>query len=112
MNKLTLKTKTQAILLTIAMAAVAYVPSAKADALCDGLGSAASAIMEARQNNVPMSKLMLIANKGESEQAKDLFKAMVVDAYGQQRWSSDTMKASAVEDFGNDVMVECYKKLR
>jgi hypothetical protein len=73
-----------------------------ASEMCPTLGGLAEAIMQARQNGVPMSKSYELAAGHE------LAMAMVGDAYNTTRWHSEHAQVREIEDFRNSVEMACY----
>jgi hypothetical protein len=69
---------------------------------CPTLGGLAEAIMDARQNGVPLSKSYELAAGYE------LATAMVTDAYNTTRWHSEHAQVREIEDFRNSVEMAFY----
>ena len=86
--------------IVIAMTAL----TAQADQ-CKDFGKAAADVMEARQENVPMSTLMEIT-------AKELpaMKPVVIEAYKRPRYMTVEFRQKAIGDFRNQAELACYSK--
>ena len=79
---------------------------AGANEFCGNLADAAGSIMDARQKGVPMHKLMPIINENE---ARDIMKLIVVEAYESPIYSSDKYKDRAISEMSNRVYLTCLK---
>ena len=79
------------------------------DELCAGWGSLAAKIMELRQDEAPMSRVMEIAaaNKDDANERK-----IVLAAYNEPAYGSDGAKQKAVDAFRNKIELECYKSMK
>lgn len=74
---------------------------------CVEFGDLAENIMTARQNNLPMSQLMAIADDAGPEGA-ELMRAVVIYAYQQPIFSTDRFKREAIATFRNEAELACY----
>lgn len=79
------------------------------DQLCAGWGGLAAKIMELRQNEVPMSRVMEIA-AGNSDDTRE--RNVVIAAYNEPAYGSDTAKQKAIDAFRNKIEHECYKSVK
>ena len=80
----------------------------ESDALCELYTNVARDVMEARQKDLPMPKVMEIygsADKGFGAVGR----AMVRDAYDEPSWGSEDRKAQAAREFANDFASDCYR---
>lgn len=99
----------------IIIAALLTATSARADdkvtndQLCAGWGGLAAKIMELRQDEAPMSRVMEIAaaNKDDTNERK-----IVLAAYNEPAYGSDSAKQKAVGAFRNKIELECYKSIK
>ena len=66
--------------------------------------------MTGRQNGVPLTKMMEVANS-DNEQANDLTRKIILAAYEQPSYSTDEIKQRTITDFANDVALVCYQAL-
>ena len=80
-------------------------PTAETEDRCEAIGELAGSIMTARQEGVPLSRMMGIANGNEG------IIALVLQAYGQPRFSTNTVRMEAVADFHNQVELICYEQM-
>lgn len=74
---------------------------------CAQFGQLAESIMTARQNNVPMSRLMEIANDASPDGAA-MMRAIVVYAYQQPIFLTDDFRREAIATFRNEAELACY----
>lgn len=74
---------------------------------CEHIQKFAETIMDSRQLNVSMSKMMDTMNS--SAPVQRLAQAIVIAAYKQPRYDTKEMQQSAVRDFGNDAYLECVE---
>ena len=70
---------------------------------CSELGRLATTVMELRQQEFPMSKVL---ESSEDETVRNIIFA----AYAQRSYQYEENKKRAVAEFANMVMSECYKK--
>jgi len=79
------------------------------DQLCAGWGGLAAKIMELRQDEAPLSRVMEItaANKDDTNERK-----IVLAAYNEPAYGSTAAKQKAVDAFRNKIELECYKSVK
>lgn len=104
------------IILAAALAITSIMPTAalaqdkyeQADKICGPLGELAATVMTARQNGVPMSKMMIIARDVE-ESIRPVVRGFVTDAFKEPQYASSEYRNSAIRDFSNDATATCYE---
>ena len=74
---------------------------------CEMMAKTAGAIMQKRQANVEMSRVMAVLPEGDD--IRDTVEAMVIDAYNSPAYSTEEYKRKAVREFKNEVYLKCYK---
>lgn len=72
---------------------------------CETFGRLAEAIMQARQEGVPLQRLMQGNEYGPSE----LEKSLLMEAYSLPRFHSDEGKKRAVVEYQNSIYLECLR---
>ncbi|QWK80044.1 hypothetical protein [Ochrobactrum sp. BTU1] len=82
---------------------------ASTDKLCAGWGGLAAKIMELRQDEAPMSRVMEIA-AGSADDTRE--RNVVMAAYNEPAYGSDGAKQEAVDAFRNKIELECYKSVK
>lgn len=113
-NKL-IRIITLAAAATISSCSVAYASntsqtgvSLRADSsheACSILAGTAKAVMQGRQQGVPIQGLMQIAIKNDSS----ITKLMIQEAYELPRYSTKEYQQKAISDFSNQWYLDCYK---
>lgn len=77
--------------------------------VCESLHGLAQEIMNARQKNVPMPKLVNALQSVEGKEAK--FSVLLAKmAYKEPRFSTELHQNNAINDFANDVYLMCLNK--
>ena len=76
--------------------------------ICTAIGTMAEKVMIARQNDVPISVSLGIADDAE-EPYKTLATAVILDAYRAPGYESDVMRDRAVKAFRNRWEVRCVE---
>ena len=76
---------------------------------CSIIGRTAEAVMEARQSNVPMEKMIKVAEESDDLTAGNFIKALVIEAYDRPIYNTLENQKKAVTNFKNQFLVECYK---
>ena len=97
--------KNKTAITTISAASMIMSLSAQAD-VCPALGRLAEKIMDNRQAGHSMSK-QLTALEGST--LSDAVKPIVVLSYETPKFNSPAYKQEAVTEFGNEIMLACYK---
>lgn len=77
--------------------------------ICVVISRYAEKIMEARQSNVDITKMMEIAAMAEGKVAP-WKRAMILRAYEQPRYASEEYRDNAVRDFKNEAYLACMKE--
>ena len=80
--------------------------------ICPSVGQLAENIMNNRQLDMPMDKVMGIADAAEDEIAKKMARALIIDAYTRPAFSSDEYRLRATAQFKNEMLLECYKAFK
>jgi hypothetical protein len=70
---------------------------------CEAIEALAKQIMIARQNNMPISRLMSVAGGNPG------IESMVVRAYDEPRFSTRDYQQNAINDFANEAASTCYQ---
>ncbi len=66
--------------------------------------------MDARQNGVPMYKMIEIIDDGNlAKSTLGLMGGIIEQAYETSRYNSESFKQKAIEDFKNEIFLSCYK---
>lgn len=95
-------------LLTALIAGAAFIAavevSANDNADCADWGQLAKAVMEARQERVPMSDMMDAVGEDVAE--------MVIMAYDHPAYSTREYQRKAEQEFANEIMKMCYRARR
>ena len=99
--------RTAAISLILLFSLQAYGQDGKAkdDGICTSLSTTSAEIMKARQNGVPMSKLMEIFKKDDVA----ILRRLTIEAYESPRYSTEGMQEKSIQDFENKAFLDCYK---
>lgn len=90
-------------ILLIAIALVAAASPALADDKCESIDRLSEAIMQARQQGVPLRKSLSLAS------GVSIGKTITLDAYKQPRWSGEKARKRAVVDFQNKWYLLCVE---
>ena len=93
-----------AILLTTSAAQAA--DGANPDKVCKSWGDLAAKIMQLRQMETPMSRVIEIAADGEKD---SISRQIVTQAYEQPAYSTKTHQSRAVDSFRNRIELACFK---
>ncbi|WP_265974207.1 hypothetical protein [Brucella intermedia] len=99
----------------IALAAILIAGTAYADdkaalnKYCESAGRMAELVMEARQNEQPMSTMMKLEI---DPKYSELYQSMVMSAYNQQAFLTEKNKQRAIKEFRNAAELECYKSAK
>ncbi len=94
-------------LVTASLSALAAAPSEAVLHECTSLSDMAKGIMEARQDDVSMAKMMAI--KTGEQYTDDLTAALVEDAYSKPAYRSPANKKSAMSEFENKWFAACLR---
>lgn len=89
---------------TIILLALTGTAKAETNDVCPLFYQVASVIMEARQEGVPMPKMMDIFK--ENAPAIELIKI----AYSKSRYHTKSVQRDVINNFANEVAVACYNK--
>ena len=68
--------------------------------------------MKARQEGVPMSKLMKHNSQSENPQLIKISNYLLIEAYEKPRFSGDEYKTKSIEDFRDKAYLDCVKAAR
>lgn len=79
------------------------------DQLCASWGGLAAKIMELRQDEAPMSRVIEIA-ASDTDNTNE--RNIVIAAYNEPAFGSDGAKQKAVDAFRNKVELDCYKNIK
>lgn len=106
----------QVLILTILTLLFVH-PPARADEVtpaefCKKAATLAATIMEKRQQNAPMHLLIDSVSAISSPEMRDLFTAMIIEAYEKPRYTSDPYRRNAIQDFQNAMYLSCLKGTR
>lgn len=88
-----------------AIALVAFTSPALADDKCDKIDRLSEAIMQARQQGVPLRKSLSLTS------GISIAKTITLDAYKQPRWSGEEARKRAVVDFQNKWYLLCVESV-
>ena len=90
------------------LASMALASSSAQDAQCKTVGKLARVVMQARQDETPMSKVIegLVPVGGTYEQ---MMRDMILEAYGKAGYGSYEYQSLAVDEFGNAWELRCHK---
>ncbi|WP_273772756.1 hypothetical protein [Brucella intermedia] len=80
-----------------------------ADKVCKSWGDLAAKIMQLRQMETPMSRVIEIAADGEKD---SISRQIVTQAYEQPAYSTKTHQARAVDSFRNRIELACFKSAK
>lgn len=75
--------------------------------LCESSAGMAYSVMIARQNGVPLSKVLAVVPPDEP--AASIVKDIVMQAYSTPRYSHEDNRVEAAENFRDTVHVACLK---
>jgi hypothetical protein len=76
---------------------------------CKEFSLTAESIMSARQNGVPMYKMIEIYDDVNLARLRGLMDVIIEQAYETNRYNSKSFKQKAIEDFKDDIFLSCYK---
>ena len=100
------------MVLTIAAALLATTANAgKVHETCASLSTLAETVAENRYAGVSMRDSMGVVETN-NEQARQMIRAIIQDAYGLPDYSGDEYQRRAVVEFGNDVYSECLDSFK
>ncbi|EPE99551.1 hypothetical protein RGCCGE502_05190 [Rhizobium grahamii CCGE 502] len=74
---------------------------------CRAVGETAKTVMEARQRNADMSKLMEIMDR--TGEGKEFYRRIVILAYKRPAWHTQKLRDEAISQFSNDIQLACYQ---
>jgi len=98
------------ILILILTTAFNYSYAILSTSACKEFSLTAESIMSARQNGVPMYKMIEILDDGNlAKSTLGLMGVIIEQAYETSRYNSETFKQKAIEDFKNEIFLSCYK---
>lgn len=89
----------------ILLAALVATASVQAEDACVTINKAATVVMTAYQDGVPV--IEMLEASGENE----ILRSMVLEAYSGVRFSSDRAKQETIARFANEWTVACYKQV-
>lgn len=76
--------------------------------VCDTVYEVSASIMNNRQLNTPMPKMMKIAaSAGADDKLREFMEEIVVLAYKQPRYDSAKYQERSIRDFANEMYLEC-----
>lgn len=73
------------------------------------MGRFAEETMKARQNGVPLQKILDLAAQGDSEVMRKALRQLAIEAWSQPRYGSDDMKNRAIGEFRDHLQVQCMQ---
>lgn len=97
------------MILTMFFVAPRMTVAGDVESFCANVSKAAGAIMQKRQENVDISKLM--ATLPEEGQVRKILKAIIIDAYNSPSYSTEKYKREAVMKFKNAVYIDCFEAM-
>lgn len=74
--------------------------------LCASLTSFAEAVMESRQNGIPIS--MALTAAPDDNPAGKFMRKMILDAYMSPRFTVESVQQEAIKDFRDNAETACY----
>jgi hypothetical protein len=77
-------------------------------AMCESLKGLATVIMQNRQQEVDLSKMINLAQESE-EPFKSAMMELIIIAYEEPAYSSESYQLNSVKKFSNSVYLECIK---
>lgn len=96
------------LILTLAIALMSTTSFAGDLEKCENVSELARKIMEARQLNMPMSKLLRVF-KNEDGSINQGIKFMIIDAYDTPRFSTEEYRRGVIRDFSNEWFKGCIR---
>ncbi len=96
------------IMIGIIILLSAHISNAE-DIDCGKFERLARVIMENRQNDIPMSKMMSVL---DADQRKSFFGNMVIAAYEHPSYRTAKMQQNAVDEFADNIYLQCVKSTR
>lgn len=94
-----------------ALSSLAFGDETKSPAeICKTFYDLGETIMKARQDNLPMPKLIEIY-QFDTDGASNAARQLITAAYQRPRFSTGAHQDSAVIDFANDTYLSCLQKL-
>ncbi|MBW9113170.1 hypothetical protein JNB88_05845 [Rhizobium cauense] len=78
---------------------------------CSAVGETAKSVMDARQKNTDMSKLMEIMDRtGDGDEGtQEFYRKIVILAYKRPAWHTQKLRDEAVAQFSNDIQLACFQ---
>lgn len=75
---------------------------------CEAFGKVATSTMQARQNGVPIQKIVETAKKHfQQEELLKIVLFIIKEAYSKPRFMSEDNQEMAITEFGNEVYLGC-----
>jgi hypothetical protein len=103
------------VILVAAVSAVSAVSAtaiaSEGDDLCMALAGAAGTTMEARQEGIPVTRLLALVKpyEDEDEGVGVLLRGIILQAYDSPRFSTAKYRNEAIAEFQNQTLVNCLK---
>ncbi len=86
-------------------------PETKRIALCKEVASAAKTIMEKRQDEIPMYKLIeIVHNKEKTKVVAEAFKTIIEQAYSESAMRAPENRIRQQDEFSNKIFRQCYSR--
>jgi hypothetical protein len=86
-------------------------PETKRIALCKEVASAAKTIMEKRQDEIPMYKLIeIVHNKEKTKVVAEAFKTIIEQAYSESAMRTPENRIRQQDEFSNKIFRQCYSR--
>ena len=95
-------------ILLLSFSLFTYSQSEEHLAMCESLKGLATAIMQNRQQEVDLSKMINLAQDSE-EPIRSAMIEMIILAYEEPAYSSESYQLNSVKKFSNLVYLECIK---
>ena len=95
-------------ILLLSFSLFTYSQSEEQLAMCESLKGLATVIMQNRQQEVDLSKMINLAQESE-EPFKSAMMELIIIAYEEPAYSSESYQLNSVKKFSNSVYLECIK---
>jgi len=95
---------------TMALALVAS-PVQASDNLCKNMGEFAELVMTARQNEMPLSKMLelLASVKNNLPESTAAMRSIVLEAYNEHSYSTKEVQNRVIMEFRNRIETKCHQ---
>jgi len=97
------------LIATVLLASPASSQNLSPQDACTVFGELAASVMTARQNGVPLSRVLgVMEQEGDTN---DLLREIIMGAYEKMRFATPSNQQRAVDDYRNEVETTCFRAM-